>query len=306
MTKVIFAGTSEFGIPALEVLKNNYDLQLIITQPDKPVGRKKILTPPPVKQWAIANGIKVIQPEKISLTENEIGEITPDIMVVASYGQIIPKKILDMPNKGSINIHSSLLPKYRGASPIQTAILNDDKETGVTIMQMDEELDHGGIYAQKKVLIDEADNYQSLHDKLAKTGAELLETTLPKILDGALKPQPQQHEIATKVTLVNRKHGKIDWTRPARQILQQIKALNPEPGTWTTLDKKSVKILKAEEARNGRVDLPGKPYIENKDLLVKCGDYSLKLTQVQPEGKNPMSGRDYLNGIKNIETKIFV
>jgi methionyl-tRNA formyltransferase len=306
MAKIIFAGTTEFGIPALEMLMKEHDLSLVITQPDRPVGRKKILSSPAIKIWAMAKGIKTVQPEKIADASPEIQAIDPDLLIVAAYGQIIPKHILEIPKHGSINLHSSLLPKYRGASPIQAALLNDEKETGVTIMRMDEKLDHGAIYSQTKVAIEENDNYSSLHEKLATTAAELLAKTIPQILDNLLTPKEQDHSQATIVTNINRDHAKIDWTQPARKILSKIKALNPEPGTWTTLNKKSVKIMAAEEARSGRVDLPGKIYADGKDCLVKCGDYSLKLLMVQPEGKKPMTGQEFLNGIKNLETKILV
>lgn len=307
MAKVIFVGTTELGIPSLNMLKQEQNLRLVVTTPDRPAGRKKNLTPSPVKQWAVDNGVDFLQPQKISEAEDAIKTIAPDVMVVASYGQIIPKAILDLPRKGSINIHPSLLPKYRGPTPIPGALLNDDKETGVTLILMDEKMDHGPILASKKITIDVADNFKTLHDgKLAQLSAELLSETLPKLFDGSIQPQTQDDSQATFVKFFTRDHARIDWTKPARQILQQIKALNPEPGTWTTLDKKSVKIMGAEEVRTGKIELPGKIYAEGKDCLVKCGDYSLRLLQVQPEGKNQISGRDFLNGLNNLETKVFV
>jgi methionyl-tRNA formyltransferase len=304
--KIIFAGTTEFGLPALEMLRQNFDLVAIITQPDKPAGKKQVITPPPVKDWALKNNIPVMQPVKIADAAADIKNLEPAVMVVAAYGQIIPKNILELPKRGSINLHGSILPKYRGASPIQTAILNDEKETGVTIMQMDEKMDHGPIISSITVPINNTDDYSSLHQKLADAGAKILAETLPKWLDGSIVGQAQIHQEATFAKLLKRDDGRIDWTTPARQIFQQIKALNPEPGTWTTLDKKSVKILKAEELRNGRIDLPGKIYADGKDCLVKCGDYSLKLLMVQPEGKKPMTGHDFINGLKKLETKVFV
>jgi methionyl-tRNA formyltransferase len=306
MHKIIFAGTTDFGIPALETMKRDFDLALVITQPDKPVGRKKIMSAPPVKLWAIENGVDVIQPEKIADAEAKIREIAPDAMVVAAYGQIIPKKVLELPKHGSINLHSSLLPKYRGASPIQNAILNDDKETGVTLMLMDEKMDHGAILAIHKVAIEETDDYSLLHGKLAEAAGILLEEALPKFFAGQVTPQEQDHTQASYVKMINRDHARIDWTKPARITMQQIKALNPEPGTWTTLDGKSIKILKAEEVRAGKIELPGKIYSDMKDCLVKCGDYSLKLMLVQLEGKNPISGTDFLNGIENSKNQFLI
>jgi methionyl-tRNA formyltransferase len=305
-SRVIFIGTTEFGIPTLEMLKQNYNLELIITQPDKPTGRKHILTPPPVKEWALKNNIKVIQPNKISEATEEIKTVDPDLIIVAAYGQIIPKSILDIPKRGAINLHTSLLPKYRGASPIQSALLDDEKETGVTIMLMDEKMDHGAVLSQHMIKIGDSDNYYSLSSKLSLLAANALLETLPKWLEKKIEPLPQNHEEATFTKILNRNDARIDWTNPARSIIQKIKALNPEPGTWTTLNSKSVKIIEAEETKNGTIDLPGKLYSENGECLVKCGDYSIKLTLVQPEGKKPISGKDFLNGIKNLETKVFV
>jgi methionyl-tRNA formyltransferase len=304
--KVIFAGTTGFGIPALDMLKRDFDLALVITQPDRPVGRKKVLAPPPVKVWAEKNGVKFIQPEKISEAAARMDEIGADVMVVAAYGQIIPKKILELPIHGSINLHSSLLPKYRGASPIQHALLNDDKQTGVTIMLMDEKMDHGPILSCGAIDIEESDDYSSLHEKLAELAAVLLKDTLPNFIEGKVEPTPQDEWQATYVKRIDRSHARIDWTKPARHVLQQIRALNPEPGTWTMLDNKSVKILVARELKNGKIELPGKIYAEGKLCLVKCGDYSLEILKAQPEGKNPMSGTDFLNGIRNSPNQIFV
>ncbi len=304
--KVIFAGTTDFGIPTLEMLKENFELKLVIAPPDKPVGKKKVLTAPAVKQWAITNGYEVIQPARIQDALTKIQEISPDVMVVAAYGQIIPLPILNLPKHGSINLHSSLLPKYRGASPIHAAILNDDKETGVTIMAMDEKLDHGPILGVAKVSINEHDNYPSLHKKLSEIAPGTLLEVLQKIQSGQIQSTPQDESQATNVKMFSREDARIDWTKPARSILQKIKAYNTEPGTWTTLDGKSVKIIAAEEAKDGRIELPGKIYQLGSDCLVKCGDYSLKLLTVQPEGKKPYSGKDFLNGLKNLETKVFV
>jgi methionyl-tRNA formyltransferase len=304
--KTIFIGTTELGLPALDMLKRDHDLRLVTTQPDRPAGRKKILTPPPVKAWAMGNGVNFAQPEKIADAEEAIKAIAPDVIVVASYGQIIPRYILDLARFGSINIHPSLLPKYRGPSPIQAALLNDDKETGVSIMMMDEKMDHGPILTQTKIRVEDSDDFTALHDKLAELGAAALSEVLQKLPGGSIKPKEQDHSQATFVKLIKRDDARIDWTRPARQILQKIKALNPEPGTWTTLDKKSVKIVEVEEVRTGKIELPGKIYAEGRNCLVKCGDYSIKLLLVQPEGKNEIAGSDFLNGLKNLETKVFI
>jgi methionyl-tRNA formyltransferase len=227
-------------------------------------------------------------------------------MVIASYGQIIPAIILNIPTKGCVNLHASLLPQYRGASPIQAAILNGDYKTGVTLMLMDEKMDHGPIISQISVTVPATDDYQSLHSKLSAAAAGLVEKSVPDWLAGKLQPVPQNHDAATYVKLITRKDARLDWTQPAVEILRKIRALNPEPGTWTTLDKKSVKIMGAEETKSGRIELPGKIYGDGKDCLVKCGDYSLKLKLIQPEGGKPMSGHEFLNGLKQLETKVFI
>jgi methionyl-tRNA formyltransferase len=306
MARVIFAGTTELGIPTLEMLKRDFDLALVITPPDRLAGRKKTPNPSPVKKWAVENNVRIEQPEKISDLEGAIKEIAPDLLVVVAYGHIIPKNILDIPKKGSINFHPSLLPKYRGPSPIKTAIMNDEKETGVTIMVMDEKMDHGPLLSLVKMQVDESDNHDQILQKLAGLGADTLKDVLPKWMVGEIKPEEQDHDKATFSKMIRRDDARIDWTQSSRSILQKIKALNPEPGTWTTLDGKSVKIMGAEEHKNTKIELPGQIYAEGRDCFVKCGDYSLKLTLVQPEGKNPVSGQDFLNGLKNLETKVLV
>jgi methionyl-tRNA formyltransferase len=303
--KIIFTGTTEFGIPTLEKLKKNYELVLIITQPDKPTGRKKELTPPPIKLWAQKNNIPLEQPEKIKDLRLKIKELGADLLLVAAYGQIIPKEILDLPKFDSINIHGSMLPKYRGASPIQAALLNGDEETGITLIKMDEKMDHGPIIAKQRVAIDDADNFDSLYKKLANTAADLIERILPDWFAGKIKPGEQVHSIATYTKLLTRIDAKIDWTKTARQISNQIRALNPEPGTWTTLDGKIVKILTAKKLSETKIELPGKIFNQSGEMGVKCQDTSLIIERIQPEGKNPMTGRDFLNGLKT-GSKIFV
>lgn len=303
--RIVFFGTTDFGIPSLERLVEKHEVVLVITQPDKPHGRKKIMTAPQIKLWSGIHKIETIQPEKLSEIEEKIQSVKPDMIITASYGKIIPEKILNIPRLKSVNIHPSLLPKYRGPSPIQTAIINDEKQTGISIMLMDSQLDHGPILAQKAVDVSEADNYESLHAKLAEQSAALLTETVEQYSEGKIVPKEQNHELATFTKLLTRNDARLDWTMPARQLLQIIKALNPNPGTWTTLDGKSVKIIQAEEYKSGSIDLPGKIFTQDKNVLVKCKDYSLKLLLVQPDGKQPLSGTDFLNGLKNIETKIF-
>lgn len=296
--KLVFAGTTEFGIPTLEKLKKDHELVLVVTQPDKPFGRKQVLTPPPMKVWAEKNSIQVLQPVKIEEIAEELKKIQPDLLLVAAYGQIIPRSVLDIPKFGSINVHASLLPKYRGAAPIQAAILNGDNETGITLIQMDEKMDHGPVIAKQVERLNGNETYSELYNRLSQVAAELVANTLPDWFEGKIKPAEQIHVHATYTKLLDRADGKIDWTTPAKEIGQRIRALNPEPGTWTTFDGKAVKIISAKVLSEAKIELPGKIYARSGELAVKCIDGSLIVESLQPEGKNVMSGKDFLNGLK--------
>lgn len=297
--KIIFAGTTEFGIPTLEKLKAQHELVLVITQPDKPFGRKQTLTPPPIKVWAQKHDIPFLQPVKITEIIEELKTSKPDLLLVAAYGQIIPKAVLDIPKFGSINIHGSLLPKYRGASPIQAAIINGDNETGITLILMDEKMDHGPVIAKQVVRLNGNETYSELYGRLSLAAADLASNTLPDWFGGKIKPAEQIHSYTTHTKLLDLSDGKIDWTTPAKEIGQKIRALNPEPGTWTTLDGKIVKILSASTLNEAKIELPGKIYNRSGELAVKCIDGSLIIETLQPEGKTAMSGKDFLNGLKS-------
>lgn len=302
--KIVFAGTSEFGIPTLEKLKDQ--LVLIITQPDKPAGRDKKLTPPPIKLWAEKHGLPIEQPDQIKSLETRFRTLEPDLLLVAAYGQIIPSDILNIPKFGSINIHGSLLPKYRGASPIQTALLNGDKESGITLLKMDEKMDHGPIIAKQALVISADDTFTTLYKKLSLLASELTPRVLTDWLEGKINPTEQDHSRATFTKLLTRSDGKIDWSRPAAEIHNQIRALNPEPGTWTTLSGKTVKILETEILSDHKIELPGKLYVTDGKLAVKTLDNGLIIKKIKPEGKNEMSGRDFANGLQSLTGKIFV
>ncbi len=304
--KIIFAGTSEFGIPTLEKLEAQHELVLVITQPDKPAGRDKKLAPPPVKVWAQKNNIPVEQPEKIYNLKSIISNFEPDLLLVAAYGQIIPKDILDIPKLGSINIHGSLLPQYRGASPIQSAILNGDQETGITLIKMDEKMDHGPMIAREKLYLTGKEKFPELYKALSLVSAELVEKTLPDWFAGKIAPEEQSHNEASFSKMLTRQDGKINWAQPAAQIDQQIRALNPEPGTWTELKGKVVKILEAEILPDHKIELPGKLYSHNGEVAVKCLDNGLILKRVKLEGKNEISGKDFLNGLQGLNDKLFI
>lgn len=278
----------------------------IITQPDKPTGRTQVLSPTPVKAWAQKMNIKVLTPTKISEAAEEIINANADLMLVAAYGQIIPKTILDMPKFGSVNIHGSILPKYRGASPVQTAILNGDDTTGITLIKMDEKMDHGPILATARTQIGPSDNFQTVYEKLSKQAADLSFDILPKYISGEIKPVEQDHALATFTTLLTKENGKIDWTKTSREIYNLIRALNPEPGTFTTLGGKTVKILEVKHLNNHMIDIPGKIKKIPGGMEVKTSDSALEIIKIQPEGKKPMSGKDFINGLVQIENKHFV
>ncbi|OGE73872.1 MAG: methionyl-tRNA formyltransferase [Candidatus Doudnabacteria bacterium RIFCSPLOWO2_02_FULL_42_9] len=297
--KIIFAGTSKFGIPTLEKLKHEHELVLIITQPDKPAGRNKTITPSPVKLWATRHNVYVEQPAHISDLLPVISHLNPDLMLVVAYGQIIPKVILNIPKFKSINIHGSLLPKYRGASPVQAAILNQEEKTGITLIQMDEKMDHGPIIAQSPLMLTGRETFEELYKHLADLSADMVPKVLSEWFAGKINPQVQNEEKATYTKLLNRNDGKINWAQSAKTIDAQIRALNPEPGTWTTLNGKIIKVLKAHIINDVKIELPGKIHLHQGLPAVKTLDASLLIEEIQPEGKSPMSGKDFINGLKS-------
>lgn len=295
--RTILIGTSEFAVRIYDRICEKFDIIAVITTPDKPVGRKQILTPSPVKRWALKNNIPILE-----LESQKIKELNPDLIIVTAYGQIIPKEILDIPKFGALNIHPSLLPEYRGASPIQTAILSGDKKTGVTIMLMDEKMDHGSIISNFQFSIFNKPTYKELSDKLAGVGAELLIKTLPDWINGKIKAKPQDHSKATFTKIIKKEDGKIDWNKPAEEIERQIRAFHEWPTAYTGIMNKesrimNLKILEAEVVNKNTDNKVGQVFLdENKNLAVQTGNGVLILRQIQLEGKRVMSARDFLNG----------
>jgi methionyl-tRNA formyltransferase len=305
--KIIFMGTPDFSVPILSALVENYKVIAIVTQPDKKVGRKQTLTPSPIKEIALANKIEVLQPEKILGNVEfirRINDINPDLIVIAAYGLILPKEILDIPKYGVINVHASLLPKYRGASPIQAAILNGDKETGVTIMLVNEKMDEGDILTQKTITITDNDNFGSLHNKLSVLGTNLLIETLPKWLNEEIVPQKQDESQATYCKLITKEDGKIDWHKSAVEIERQVRALNPWPGTWTIWGNKNLKVIKSKVYKVNKVYKVGEVFKVNDGLVVKCGQGVLEILELQLEGRKPMTAKEFLNGNPKILSTI--
>jgi len=305
-------GTPDFAVSSLDALiEAGYHIVGVVTQPDRPVGRKQVMTPPPVKVAAIRHGLPVLQPERIK-TEEALAEVlalSPDLIVTAAYGQILPKKLLDVPRLGCINVHASLLPKYRGGAPIHKCIVEGEKESGVTIMYMVEALDAGDMLSKVTVPIEERDTVGILHDKLAAAGSALLTQTLPALLAGELKAEPQDHEAATFAPNIKRTDERIDWSRTAEQIYNQVRGLNPWPVAFTTYQGKVWKVWWVEkiETTGSNAD-PGTILAREEDgLVVACGSGAIKITELQPEGKKRMSALDFLRGASNsieIGTKV--
>lgn len=297
--KIVFMGTPEFAVPCLEALKNaGHELLAVFTQPDKPKGRKYKISPPPVKIKAMDMGIPVYQPATLKDGDalNILKQFEPEIIIVAAYGKILPKEILQLPKFGCVNVHASLLPRHRGASPIQWAIISGDTKTGITIMQMDEGLDTGDILKTASIDIHSDEDAQSLHDRLSKLGAELLCKTLPEIGTGLITPVKQDDSRATYAPIINREMGMLDFTKPAIELYNLIRGFNPWPTAFTTASGKRLKVFKSRLAENTELQ-PGTAVADDQQLKVACGDgILLELLEVQPEGSRRMTAAEYLRG----------
>ena len=305
--KIVFMGTPKFAVPILEMLIENFGVDLVITQPDKKVGRKKVLTAPPVKILAEEKGIRVLQPEKISGDEDvlaELKELNPDIIITAAYGQLVPESILEIPKYKCINVHGSLLPKLRGGAPIQYSILEDHGKTGITIMYMVKKLDAGDMISKVEVDILDSDNYESLHDKLSIAGRDLLKETLPNIFTGNIAPEKQDDSLATFARNILREDEKIDWNKSARQIFNQIRALDPTPGAFTYLDEDILKIWSSEVVEleeNYSAEKVGTIIKQDKKhIYILCGENTvLKVKELQISGKKRMPVVNFLSNKKD-------
>jgi len=298
--KVIFMGTPDFAVGTLEeIIKAGHEVALVVTQPDKPRGRSGALQFPPVKECAVAHGIEVFQPKKIREEENVayLRKYNADIIVVAAFGQLLPKSILEMPKYGCINVHASLLPKYRGAAPIQWSVINGDAVTGVTIMQMDIGMDTGDMIAKREVAIGKEETGGGLFDKLAEVGAKLCVETMVEIENGTATRTPQNHDEATHVSMISKELGNIDWNKSAVEIERLVRGLNPWPSAFTKLDGKTFKIWKAEVV-DKTTDMPvGTISNVGKDVLeVQTAEGVLSLLEVQLEGKKRMEIDAFLRG----------
>lgn len=292
-------GTPDFSVPVLrQLVEDGYDVIGVVTQPDKPVGRKKEIKQTPVKEEAIKHGIPVYQPVKLRESYEEILALKPDLIVTAAYGQILPLAILESPQYGCINVHASLLPKYRGGAPIHKSIIDGNDKTGITIMYMVEKLDAGDILTQVEVPIEEKDHVGSMHDKLSAAGAKLLSETIPLLVEGEITPVPQKEEEVTFAWNITRDEEKIDWTRSGKEIYNQIRGLHPWPVAYTLLNGKPLKVWWAEKQETSADAEPGTviDVLEN-GLQVATGDQtSIIITDLQLSGKKRMLASDYLKG----------
>ncbi len=308
--RIVFIGTGEIGVPTLEaLLKSEHDVIGVVTQPDKPAGREQRIEPPPIKKVVTSGApnaspartgralpLPILQPLRIKDQQaiEDIGVLKPDVIVVMAYGQILPRDVLEIPKIACLNLHASLLPRWRGAAPIQAAIAAGDPETGITVMYMDEGLDTGDILLQRRIDIRSDDTGGSLHERLAQIAPDALLHSLRLFVEGSAPRIPQDNSLATYAPKLKREEGKIDWSEPADAIERKIRAFNPWPGAFTKFDGPNLKIFSASI-----VDLSGKPgeiLGSGKEFIIAAGGRALSLGEVQLEGKRRMSATEFLRG----------
>lgn len=309
--KIVYAGTPRFAVaPLKKILEEGYEIAGVVVQPDKPQGRKGILTPPPVKEFALEKGLTVFQPQKIRAETDALKALGGDIMITCAYGQILSQEVLDLFPLGVWNIHASLLPKYRGASPVQSAVLNGEKETGVTVMKTALGLDTGDMLLSLKTEIGENETFGELSERLSFLGAEALLKALETIERGAFALVGQRNEDAVLTRKIEKEHAKINFSLPAKKIVDLVRAMNPEPTAFAEIGGTRINVFRAEScalpesaanAAEGEVlsDTP------KQGFLVKCGDGAVKLTEVQAAGGKRMKGGDFLNGRKVRKGQVF-
>lgn len=301
--KLVFCGTPPFAVPSLEKLAEaGHDVRLVVTQPDRPQGRGMELTAPPVKQSALKLGLPVVQPDKIKKNEEfqkQLGEIAPEAIIVVGYGRIIPAWMLQLPPHGNINVHASLLPKYRGAAPIQWAIAMGETITGVTTMRIDEGLDTGDILLKREMPIQPEDTAVTLSPRLAQLGAGLLVETLQGLERGMIPPVPQDNSQATLAPILKKEDGLVDFQRTAAEIYDRLRGFQPWPGAYTRFRGKNLKIIAAQPSNENHSLNPGELKAEGERLFAGCGSGTvLELVQVQLEGKKASSAREFIHGYR--------
>ena len=301
--RVVFRGSPGFALPALKTLAQNYEVAGVLTQPDRASGRGRTLKAPPVKSLVLELNLPIMQPEKLRTPEvmAQLAEWTPDLIVVAAFGQILKKDVLELPRYGCINVHASLLPRWRGAAPVNAAILAGDRETGVTIMKMDVGLDTGPMLSKRSTRLMPDDTTGSVLDRLAPLGADLLIETLPDYLAGKLTPQPQPDEGVTYAPMLKKEDGLLDFSRPAAELERRVRALNPWPGAWFEWNGDVLKVARASVSDANDREFGSRLVIEGKPA-VHTTDGALILEEVQPAGRKMMPGRSFLAGARGWET----
>ncbi len=293
--KVVFMGTPNFSVPALKMLIEKTNVVLVVCQPDKIVGRKKELSMPITKQIALENNIEVFQPIRVRNDYQKIVDLNPDIIITAAYGQIIPKELIDAPKFGCINIHGSLLPKYRGAAPIQWSIINGDNKTGITLMYMDEKMDTGNIIAMDDLIIDKNDNYHTLYDKLSVLGKELLEDNLNSIVEGTNESIKQNDDDATYARMLTRDDELINFEEDGRDIYNKIRGVYPN--AYTILNGEIIKLIKVKFEENNNSQINKVKIIDKNNLGIGVKGGIIYLEIIKPFGKKEMDIKSFINGI---------
>ena len=301
--RVLFYGSPDFAVPTLRALIDSpYRPVAVVTQPDARAGRGRSLRPPPVKELAAEHGIPALQPSRLRdrAAIAQIASLKPDLQIVAAYGQIIPVEILDLPKHGTLNVHASLLPRWRGASPISAAILHGDSETGVTIMLVDETEDTGDILRQRATPIPPTEHAGQLSDRLAEMGAELLLETIPDWLEGEIDPVGQDSEQASRARRVQKRQGRIDWSQPAEQIARHVRAYTPWPAATTTLGKTAIRITRATSLETGSSEEPGVIVEAGRTIKVTTGSGVLEIQRLQRAGKRELSAEEFSRGSRGL------
>ncbi len=311
--KIMFMGTPDFAVPSLKALYNynKCTVSAVVTNPDRPKGRGHKMVHSPVYEEAYLNNTEIFQPQNLKKENFEefLHKINPDMIVVVAFGMLLPEYVINYPKYGCINVHGSLLPKYRGAAPMQWCVINGEAKTGITTMYMDKGLDTGDMLLKSEVEIKDDDTYEDVHNKLTTLGAELLIETIDKILDGKIERIPQNNDESTYVSIVDKSHSVIDWSKDAIKIHNLVRGLYPYPKAQTTLDGKNLKILKTRvSAKSHKTDVGCVLSADKDGILIACGEGTvIELLTIQPEGKKPMDYKSYLLGNKiEINTKLGV
>lgn len=299
--KIVFMGTPEFAVPSLEIINKDYEVVSVFTKIDKPNARGNKINYSPVKEYALANGLKIYQPQNFKEKEiiDEIRKIQPDLIVVVAYGKILPKEVIDIPKYGIINVHSSLLPKYRGAAPINAALINGDKKSGVSIMYVEEELDAGAVILQEETEITEEDTFLTLHDRLKNIGAVLLLKAIKLIENNKVEAKKQDEKLVSFVKPFKKEDCRVNWNKTSREIFNLVRGMNPVPTAFSSIEGKNLKIYsvipyekKYENSKNGEVV----EFLKGKGVVIKTADNSVIITSAKPENKKQLSGVDLING----------